>query len=83
MAHAFEGFKKRKETVFESEDAWQDSSYYLPVLVLLLLFPSEAQLEANAVVKEKEIIEEMKKEVQDLIEKETFPIVEKRITRAG
>ncbi len=48
-------------------------------LVLLIMFPSEAQLEAGAIEKEKEIIEEMKKEVQDLIKKEELPEVKKEL----
>ena len=56
-----------------------DSLLLSACLVVLIIFPSEAQLEAGAIEKEKEIIEEMKKEVQDLIKKEKIPEVKKEL----
>ena len=47
---------------------------FLHLLIVLMIFPSEAQLEAKAIQKEKEIIEEMKKEVKELIAKEEIKV---------
>ena len=40
------------------------------ILILLISFPSEAQIEAEAIEQEKVIVDEMKKVVEKLIEKE-------------
>ena len=78
VADAFEQFKKREKR-YVNPKMLGGFIIVSACLALLITFPSEAQLEAGAIEQEKEIIEEMKKEVQDLIEKEELPEVKKEL----
>ncbi|MCG7334228.1 hypothetical protein MHZ95_02915 [Sporosarcina sp. ACRSM] len=78
VAHAFEGFKKRRKAYLNAL-MLAGIIGLSAVLVMLLLIPSEAQLEADAIAKEQEIIEEMKQDVHELIAKETLPDVKKEL----
>ena len=78
VADAFEKFKSRRKFYWNAKML---TGFLLSsaALVLLLLFPSEAQLEAVALVEEKEIKEEMNKEVKELIDKAELPEVKKEL----
>ncbi|MFJ7932979.1 hypothetical protein [Sporosarcina sp. NPDC096371] len=78
IATAFEGFKKRKKHYFNPK-MFGGFILLATCLTVLVSFPSEAQLEAGAAEKEKEVIEEMKKEVQELVKKEPIPEVKKEL----
>jgi len=78
VAGAFERFKKREKR-YVNPKMLGGFIIVSACLALLITFPSEAQLEAGAIEKEKEIVEEMKKEVQDLIEKGELPEVKKEL----
>lgn len=78
VGNAFEGFKKRK-TTYLNPRMLAGLVGLSTALMLLLLFPSEAQIEANAVVDEKEIIEEVKQDVQEIIEQESLSPVKKEL----
>ena len=75
---AFEGFKKRNKH-YVNVKMLAGITVASGCLAVLLIFPSEAQIEAGAVVKEKEVIEEVKKEVKELIKKEPLPEVKKEL----
>ncbi|WP_318615981.1 hypothetical protein [Sporosarcina sp. YIM B06819] len=75
---AFEGFKKRDKH-YVNVKMLTAIAIASSCLAVLLIFPSEAQLEAGAIVKEKEVIEEVKKEVKELIKKEALPEVKKEL----
>ena len=75
---AFEGFKKRNKH-YVNVKMLAGIAVTSGCLAVLLIFPSEAQIEAGAVVKEKEVIEEVKKEVKELIKKEPLPEVKKEL----
>ena len=78
VATAFEGFKKRDKH-YVNVKMLAGFVVASGCLALLLIFPSEAQMEAGAVEKEKEVIEEVKKEVKELIKKEPLPEVKKEL----
>lgn len=78
VATAFGQFKKR-EKHYVNPKMLGGFVILSGCLALLIAFPSEAQLEAAAVKKEQEIIEEIKKEVQDLVKKEPLPEVKKEL----
>ncbi len=78
VAHAFEGFKQRRKAYLNGKMLMGIIGLGV-VLVMLILLPSEAQLEADAIVKEQEIIKEMKQEVQELIAKEALPNMKKEL----
>jgi hypothetical protein len=78
VAAAFEDFKKRRKAYLNGKMLVGIIGLGV-VLVMLLLLPSEAQLEAVAIVKEQEIIKEMKQDVQELIAKETLPDMKKEL----
>ena len=78
VSKAFLGFKKRKKEILDFKMV---SAFIVccAFLVVLVSFPSEAQLEADAIEKEQEITEEMKKEVKKLIKHEELPEVKKEL----
>ncbi|WP_342512761.1 hypothetical protein MKY34_19435 [Sporosarcina sp. FSL K6-1522] len=82
IATAFEGFTKRKKH-YTNPKMLGGFIVLATCLTLLIYFPSEAQLEAGALEKEKELIEDIKKDVQDLIKKEPLPEVEKELQELG
>ncbi|BAQ10353.1 hypothetical protein OXB_1882 [Bacillus sp. OxB-1] len=78
VADAFERFKKREKHYLNGK-MLAGFGVATILLAVLILFPSEAQREAEAGVKEKEIVEELKKEVKELAEKEPVPEAKKEL----
>ncbi|MEK3935265.1 hypothetical protein MKY41_08050 [Sporosarcina sp. FSL W7-1349] len=78
VADAFERFKKR-EKHYVNGKMLTGFGIATILLAVLILFPSEAQREAEAGVKEKEIVEELKKEVKELAKKEPVPEAKKEL----
>src|SRR4029079_9303089 len=69
VSKAYEGFKRR-EKKFVNVKMLLASIVSSAFLILLITFPSEAQIEAEAIEEEKLIVDEMEKEIKELIEKE-------------
>jgi len=78
VADAFERFKKR-EKHYVNGKMLTGFGIATILLAVLVLFPSDAQREAEAGVKEKEIVEELKKEVKELAKKEPAPEAKKEL----
>lgn len=78
VSKAYLHFKKRKKAYLHTK---MMSAFIVccAFIVVLVSFPSEAQLEADTMEKEQEIMEEMKKEVQQLMRKEKLPDVKKEL----
>lgn len=75
---AFLRFKKRKKAYINPKVV---SAFIVccACIVVLVTFPSEAQLKADTIEKEQKIVTEMTKEVQQLIRKEELPEVKKEL----
>ena len=75
---AFLRFKKRKKAYINPKVV---SAFIVccACIVVLVTFPSEAQLEADTIEKEQQIVTEMTKEIQRLIRKEELPEVKKEL----
>ena len=78
VSKAFLRFKKRKNTCI---NPMMVSVFIVccAFIIVLVTFPSEAQLEADTIEKEQEIVAEMTKEIQQLIRKEELPEVKKEL----
>ena len=78
MSSAYPQFKKREKRYVNGK-MLGGFLFLSACSVVLLVFPSEAQQEAKAVAEEKKIIEELKKEIADLVEKEKIPEQKKEL----
>lgn len=78
VANAFELFQKR-EKQYVNLKMLVALGITSSLLAVLILFPSEAQQEAESIVKEKEIVEELKKDVKELAKQEPLPETKKEL----
>ena len=78
VSKAFLYFKKRKK-VYMNLKMISALIVCCAFIVVLVTFPSEAQLEADTIEKERGIVAGMTKEVQQLIRKEELPEVKKEL----